>query len=335
MAELNTRIEEFISALRPSKGQRNAVKTELDFLEGKLSDFISDDDTYKFVKALRSGSYAKTTILKRHEQGDFDADIGIYLESEDGSAIKITDALMYVESLLNKAYKDRTSRKPKYDLSKKSSIKVVFEDRPKINLDVVCIETKDHDSIDNWGQILRSDGTKRDTSITEHVRFVSERNKLQADTPFNQLIMLFKWWRNHKFDESEQEKFSSFFIETFVGKAFDATYKDFNSNWTDNLRKLCLWMIHHRLQERVEFNDNRIDTPSSYPNDPVVVLDPLNKSNNITHDWTDADRTKFIEGIEEFNAILRDVTLSDDDDDLDDDLELLDGILPNFSDWSE
>lgn len=336
MPELNPRFEEFIRALRLSEAQRNAAKDELDFLESKLGGFISDDDEdFIFVKGLRSGSYAKKTILKRHESGDFDADIGIYLKSESGKEIQTDDAISYIKKLLDRAYQGRTTRQPKFNMSKKSSIKVIFEGHPKINLDVVSIEAKEHLSISNWGEILRSDGSRRETSISEHIAFVSDRNKESGSTPFNQLIMLWKWWRNHQFSEEEQEKVSSFFIEVYVGKAFDEVKSQFTDNWVENLQKLCLWMVRHRLNDMVAFKDSRIETPSSFPADPVVVLDPINQSNNIAHDWTVNDKDSFIKRVEEFNEILTDALMADEDDDLDAEMDALDGIFPNFSDWSE
>ncbi len=160
VAELDSRFMKFIKeGIRPSKGQLKAAKEELDFLEKNLGTYITSEDEFDFEKALRSGSYAKTTILKRHEDGDFDADIGIYLKSRDGEEIDNQSALNYIEGLLRKAYEKRTERRPEFDRSKKSSIKIKFEDHPKINIDVVSIESKDHESIPNWGEILRRDGS--------------------------------------------------------------------------------------------------------------------------------------------------------------------------------
>ncbi len=335
MSEINLRFKEFIKAIRPSDGQLKAAKDEMDFLEKHLGDYISGEDECKFIKALRSGSYAKSTILKRHEEGDFDADIGIYLESQDGKVIDGVKALDYIHGLLKKAYKNRTERKPEYDRSKKSSIKVKFEDHPKINIDVVSIESKHHKNIANWGAILRKDGSKRDTSITEHVAFVTDRNQQFSETPFNQMVMIWKWWRNHKFIEQEQDKFSSFFLELYLGKAFDSVNSGFSNNWIKNILITAEWMLRHRLNEPVVFEDPRVPLSSEKCIDPIIVFDPLNKSNNVTHDWIESDKKKFLSAVQEFYEVLTDAHSADEDNDLEEELELLDTVLPRFSDWSE
>lgn len=335
MGELNGRFEEFIKALRPSDGQYSAAKDELDFLEKKLSNFIADDDEYTFVKALRSGSYSKDTILKRHDKGDFDADIAIYLKSKNGKPIDPLKAIAYLEKLLRKAYKNRTERTPSFDPSTNSALRVKFEDHPKINLDVVCVEAIDHKTIKNLGEILRKDGTRRLTSITEHISFVTDRNAKFTDTPFNQLVMLWKWWRNHKFPGNDHDKVCSFFLELYVGRAFDSVRSGFGNSWVKNMLDMAQWMLRHRFSEAVWFEDARISKPSSWPNDSVVVIDPVNSSNNVTHPWKIKDKDGFLLAVQEFAEILTDAYLAEQADDLEDELEQLDKIFPQFSQWSE
>ena len=261
--------------------------------------------------------------------------MGIYLKSKTSKQIDNDRALNYIESLLRKAYRNRTVRRPTFDRTKKSSIKIKFEDHPKINLDIVCIESKEHTSIDNWGEILRRDDSRRETSISEHIAFVTERNKQFENTPFNQIVMLWKWWRNHKFTEFEQDKFNSFFLETYLGKAFDSVCNSFGKNWIDNMIKLGQWILRHRFEEIVWFKDERISDPEKWPDDPIVVLDPINKSNNITHDWNIHNKEHFLTAVTEFCEILTDARLAYEAEDIDEELNLLDSMLPHFSEWSE
>ena len=80
---LKSQFNRYLDAIQPTKGQRALAKDELSFLEGKLSEYISEDDPYRFVKALRTGSFAKATALRRTNTADFDADIAVYVEPED------------------------------------------------------------------------------------------------------------------------------------------------------------------------------------------------------------------------------------------------------------
>lgn len=335
MEELNARFEEFVRTLRPTDPQKNLAKDELDFIEGKFESFEVEDHTdFSFKKALRSGSYAKKTSLRRHEEGDFDADIGIYFDVEDPEALGPHDLLDHVESVLRRAYKNRTERQPIFDRSVKSAVRIKFEVSPKINIDAVPIVSLAHSSIDNYGYIPRRDSEKRKTSVTEHVQFISDRNKLVDSTPFNHLLMIFKWWRNNNFDNALRDKCTSFFMELVVAKAFDQTYKSFTDNWLDNLLQMGTWMLRQRMAEPIYFPDKRIPL-KSFPKDAVVALDPVNVDNNIAAEWTTQDREAFLKKIQILCDHLNDAKNEALADDVDSAADVLDQVFPNFSTWSE
>ena len=100
-------------------------------------------------------------MLRRHATGDFDADLGLYIKVDDDGETPTENLLDYTEALLRRAYAQRTQRKPTFDRSSKSSVKVKFEVAPKINLDITPIIALEHASIPNWGLIPRRDGEQR------------------------------------------------------------------------------------------------------------------------------------------------------------------------------
>lgn len=333
MSEMNARFEEFIRSLRPSDGQLTLAKDELDFIEKKFSTYDTEThDDFSYKKSLRSGSYAKDAILKRHDTGDFDADIGIYFDVEDAETLSPHDLMNHVESVLRRAYKNRTERTPEFERAK-SAVRVKFETHPKINIDAVPIVSLEHASIENYGYIPRRDNEKRKTSVTEHVKFVTDRNKQFQATPFNQILMLWKWWRNNAFEGQQRDQVSSFFLELVVAKAFDETYKTFNGDWLSNLLKMGTWIVRQRLREPVYFVDKRIPV-TAIPKDPVVVLDSVNPQNNVAASWSVQDRDRFVNQVQNFCDVLNDAineAVAGDDESA---VEVLDAVFPNFSTWS-
>ena len=336
MDDINDRFEEFIRALRPTQSQRDLAKDELNFIEKKFGSYETDDHhDFSFKKALRSGSYAKNAILRRHETGDFDADIGIYFDVEDSDSLSPHDLLDHVESVLRRAYKNRTERQPQFDRSCGSAVRFRFEISPKINIDAVPIVSLEHGSINNYGYIPRRDAEKRKTSVTEHVQFVTGRNRLHEKTPYNQILMLWKWWRNNSFEGNLRDHTSSFFIELLTAKAFDETYKTFTEDWLTNLLKMGTWIVRQRLREPIYFSDRRLPSPSSeILKEQVVVLDPVNPENNIASEWSIPDRDAFLVKVQNMCDILGDALNEVGADDVDSAVEILDGVFPNFSTWS-
>lgn len=333
MEDINARFAEFIRTLRPTDPQWSLAKDELDFIEKKFASFeIEEHHDFSFKKALRSGSYAKNSILRRHDIGDFDADIGVYFDVDDPEKLSPHDLMDHVESVLRRAYKNRTERTPEFERCK-SAVRVKFDTQPKINIDAVPIVSLNHASIENYGYIPRRDNEKRKTSVTEHVKFVSDRNQLHSGTPYNQMLMLFKWWRNNILDDHLRVKVSSFLLELVVAKAFDETYKSFTNNWLDNLLKMGSWIARQRLREPVYFIDKRIPI-ATLPKDPVVVLDSVNPQNNVASEWTLSDRDAFANKIQSMCDILNDARNEMVAGDVDSAIEMLDLIFVNFSTWS-
>ena len=68
---------------------------------------------------------------------------------------------------------------------------------------------------------------------------------------------------------------------------------------------------------------------------PAVVLDPVNRDNNVAHDWNESDRARFVANVQEFCDVLRDAAIEDSVGDSDSAAAFLDQVLPHFSDWSK
>lgn len=329
---MKSEFNRYLDAIQPTRAQRNLAKEELEFLEGKLSDYISDDDPYKFVKALRSGSFAKATALRRSDTADFDADIAIYLE-DDGSERNWKDLIAYIERLTRRAYERRTTRRPRFDPNE-SCVRAEFSVTPKINIDIVPIVAINHPAIPNWGVLPKRDGTLCYTSVSEHIEFVRSRNDPEHGVPFRKQVRLLKIWRNGAFSGSEQGKVSSFFLELILGKAFDQRRCDLTGDALGDLSRMIAWIIHDGLESVIHFPDSRVPLSGQPHPGPVVVLDPVNPEDNVAAAWTVHDRDRFLDRLDVLGDVLRDAELECAYD-LDQAIEFVDQALPRFRDMAE
>ena len=323
----------YLDVIQPTSGQRNLAKDELGFLEGRLSEYIREDDPFKFVKALRSGSFAKATALRRSESADFDADMAVYVEVADASSTDVANLIAYVEKLARRAYKARTTRRPRFEPNE-SCVRIAFRVTPKINIDVVPIVAIEHRSIPNWGVLPKRDGTRCHTSVSEHIEFVQSRNNQEHGVPFRKLIRLLKVWRNGAFSGPMQAKVRSFFLELLLGKAYDERKRSVTGEALRDLSMLIAWIMGHELAKPICFPDNRVPIETKPHLGPVVVLDPVNRDDNVAADWTHADRDEFLDRLDELRDLLRDAEIEVGDD-LDRAIDFVDQALPKFRDFSE
>lgn len=252
----------------------------------------------------------------------------------EGESPVLSELIDYLEKLTRRAYQKRTHRKPKFDRSHESCVRVIFDVTPRINIDIVPIVAIEHDSIPNWGLLPKRDGTRCHTSISEHVEFVRSRNKAESAVPFHQLVRLMKRWRNNAFDEAEREKLGSFLIELILAKAFDEQEHALTGEALPDLGLLARSMLQHGLAKEISFPDSRVPSATVSHSGPVIVIDPMNRDNNLADDWTIADRDLFLERVDEFRDILRDAELEADDDP-EVAIEFLEQVFPDFSDLSD
>ena len=331
--DLKARFSRYLNAIQPTQAQRRLAKDELSFIEDKISEYIRDDDPFKFVKALRSGSFAKATALRRTDLADFDADIAVYVEEDQAGPAEISDLVSYLEKLTKRAYENRTIRSPKFERNE-SCVRAVFDVTPKINIDIVPVVALDHATVPNWGLLPKRDGTECHTSVTEHIEFVRCRNNPASTVPFRKLVRLFKRWRNDTFPYAEREKLSSFTLELILGKAYDEQIQALQGEALPDLALIAMWIGNHALVTEISFPDSRVAGPTIVHKSPVVVLDPINRDDNVTEDWTESDRDRFLDRVDQFRDVLRDVEIEACDNP-DTAVGFIEQVFPNFGNLSE
>ena len=141
-------------------------------------------------------------------------------------------------------------------------------------------------------------------------------------------------WRNGAFEGKDQKKVGSFFLELVLGKAYDAQKVQMTGEALADMSLLAAWIIQHGLEREIWFPDCRVPPPTAQHRGPVVVLDPINRNDNVASDWTDADRNRFLDRVDELRDVLRDAELEASHD-LDAAIAFVDQVLPNFSNFSK
>ena len=330
---LTSRFARYLDAIQPTPAQRRLAKDELSFLHEKIGEYIQEDDPFTFRKALRSGSFAKATALRRTDLADFDADIAVYVAEDQAGPAEVADLVAYLEKLTRRAYEKRTTRSPKFE-KHESCVRAVFDVTPKINIDIVPVVELEHKTIDNWGMLPKRDGTRCHTSISEHVEFVQSRNDPDSAVPFRKLVRLFKRWRNDTFTKAEREKLSSFTLELILGKAYDEQLRELTGEALPDLALLSKWIIAHGLEDTISFEDPRVPDPATEHESPVIVLDPINRDDNVTERWTDGDRDRFLDRVDQFRDVIRDVQIEARDNP-DTAARFVEQVFPNFMNLSE
>ena len=64
----------------------------------------------------------------------------------------------------------------------------------------------------------------------------------------------------------------------------------------------------------------------------MIVLDPINRDDNVASDWTVEDRDRFLDRLDEFRDVLRDAEIEAEHD-RDAAIAFVDQVLPNFSNF--
>ncbi|MEQ9100597.1 MAG: CBASS oligonucleotide cyclase [Imperialibacter sp.] len=243
------------------------------------------------VDAVISGSLPKGTGLRRHLKGNSsvegqDIDLSFILEKEKDLLGNLKCLVPDFQSFAKLCYPD--SEHPPLT---KSSAPLKFIGK-KLHYDLVPL----FKSGNNDHQILvRTNGDEWKTSVLKHIEFTHSRVATSKDewgiVKFSDMVRLFKWWRyemqessgvfgNEKGDHS----IPSFLIDLLCAKAFDecgvkSTYPETLAMWFAYLENLA----HNR--DAVVFKDN-YKTWEKDLNANWIVLDPVDKNNNVVGNYT-------------------------------------------------
>jgi len=237
--------------------------------------------------------------------GGSDIDLPFILTARSGDHLDLKALLDLFEEIVHECY-------PRSDVTQtKSSIKLKFRTF-KYPIDIVPMVAARDDPEREY--LFRADGRKILTSVSEHVKFVKNRTARSADSGtvrFNDMVRLFKWWRElHATSDVVLRQTHTFLVELLCAKAFDE-----HGVATSYTQTLHTWFnaIARTVTERrpVQFDSKPRRAGGGW-----VVLDPVSPENNVVPEmWGDPQLDQLAQWFWEGAAALQRIQERDADHD--------------------
>ena len=280
----------FVSkVLHLGPGKRKEFLDQVDNLIRQLRKKITEDSSFKVKGFTKTGSLMKGTVLK--PKGDFgvDADIAVFLDVSEAEKDDVDKLHDIIRKLLIAVYPTKVPED--------------FEIQPRTlgihfnvsGLDVDLVPVIPIPKEPGYGWQPSSEGAKPvKTSIQGQLDFIKKRR--DADPRFKSIVRLLKKWRN----ENELDRFRSFTIELIVSHLYDQHGAAVCLE--SGLQRFFLFVAQSGLTKPISFPE--LGTITAYPNDPVVILDPVNKGNNVALRLTVAERQEIVAASEKAWATI-------------------------------
>jgi len=276
----NTEIRYYDSnALRLPADKRKEYHEQVDRLVTELSKRLKDQSEIKITKVVKAGSFAKYTILRKTSEDPVDVDVVFYISgrSVDKETLASLSQLIYdalIKLYPNKAVED-------FEIQRKAAT-VTFVGSG-LSVDIVPVIEDPGRSGYGW-QFDIHDNTKVQTCAPCQIKFVRDRKDVDGD--FRTLVRLAKKWRNRV----ELKPLKSFAIELIMAHLLAKNGKD--GSIEKRFRDFLLYIAQSGLKEVITFPENGKVAPAF--TDPVVILDPVCNTNNVTSRISEYERLEII-----------------------------------------
>lgn len=267
------------NVLHLGQGKRKEFEAQVDYLIGRLKKKIDEDSSFKVKGFKKTGSLIKGTVLK--PKGDFgvDADIAVSLDLSVAEKDDVDKLHEIICDLLIAVY---PQKKPEDFKVQPRTLGIHFHESG-LDVDLVPIIPIPEEPGFAW-QPSSQQGDPVKTNIQKQLDFIKDRRA--ADTRFKSIVRLLKAWRNFQ----GIEKLRSFTIELLVCHLFDKHGSA--ESLESGLQRFFLYVAQSELKDNVTFPE--LGTVTSFPTSPVVILDPVNKMNNIAMRLTEEERKEIV-----------------------------------------
>lgn len=266
--------------LRLPLEKRKEYHAQVDRLVTDLTRTVRDRNEIKITRVVKAGSFAKHTILRKTTVDPVDVDLVVYASglSADAETFETLSDSLY--DLLLKIYP--TKKVEDFEIGRKATT-VQFKGSG-LSVDVVPVVEDPFRPGYGW-QFDREDGTRVQTCAPCQIQFVRDRKAGDAD--FRTLVRLAKRWRNH----AELTHLKSFTIELLMAYILDR--EGSKGSIEQRFLRFLLFIAQTELKQRVNFPVYLTST-RAFP-EPVVVIDPVCETNNVTARITEAERKEIVE----------------------------------------
>lgn len=276
----NTEIRYYDSnVLRLPADKRKEYHEQVDRLVTELSKRLKDQSEIKITKVVKAGSFAKYTILRKTSEDPVDVDVVFYISgrSVDKETLASLSQLIYdalIKLYPNKAVED-------FEIQRKAAT-VTFVGSG-LSVDIVPVIEDPARAGYGW-QFDIHDNTKVQTCAPCQIKFVRDRKDVDSD--FRTLVRLAKKWRNRV----ELKPLKSFAIELIMAHLLAKNGKD--GSIEKRFRDFLLYIAQSGLKEVITFPENGEVSPVF--SDPVVILDPVCNTNNVTSRISEGERLEIV-----------------------------------------
>ena len=265
--------------LRLPDDKRTEYHEQVDRLIAELDRSIRNRTEIKITKVVKAGSFAKFTILRKTSADPVDVDIVFYLSGRSVDHETLASLIDTIHALLIKIYP--TKEVGHFEIQRKAAT-VAFVGSG-LSVDIVPV-IEDPRHADYGWQFDIHDGSVIQTCAPCQIQFVKARK--DKDEHFRTLVRLAKRWRN----QAELNPLKSFVIELIMAVVLDR--EGSGGTIEQRFRRFLLYIAQSELKEVISFPENAL--PLSAFTDPVVIIDPVNSSNNVAARITEAERKEIV-----------------------------------------
>ena len=284
MVFTDSQINVFVSkVLHLGQDKRKEYIKQADFLIERLKKKINEDSSFKVKGFKKTGSLMKGTVLKPRGDNGVDADIAVFLDISEAAKTDVDGMHELIRKLLGAVYPTKVDED--FQVQPRT-LGIHFRDSG-LDVDLVPVVPIAAEPGYGW-QPSSQGGDPVKTNIQGQLDFIKKRR--DADSRYRTLIRLLKKWRN----EHELDHLRSFTIELVAAYLFDQ--QGAATSLEAGLQRFFLYVAQSGLKEAISFPE--AGDVTSFPSDPVVVLDPVNKENNVTARITETERAEICSAAE-------------------------------------
>jgi hypothetical protein len=276
----DSQIECFVkNRLRLPQGKRKDYLEQVDHLIEAFEAKLAEDPVFGVKKFLKTGSLKKGTVLRPRDGYGVDADIAVFLEAADASKYDLAELHTRLRNLLVKIY---PTKKPEDFVVQPRTLGITYTDSD-LAVDLVPLLPADNACDFGWQPSSEGEPPIK-TSVTRQLAFIKARK--DADPRFRSLARLAKQWRNYR----ELDQLRSFAIELILAHLQDVHGPA--ASLETGIVRFFLYIAQTELRAAITFKEHgKIPV---LPTDRVVILDPVNKENNVTKRITDSEADEIV-----------------------------------------
>lgn len=270
----------FVSkVLHLGPGKRKEYLAQVDNLISELTLKIRNDSSFKVKGFKKTGSLRKGTVLKPKGDYGVDADVGVFLDVSEAEKGDVEKLHSIIRKLLIAVY----PMKDPGDFKIQPRTLGIHFRVSGLDVDLVPVIPIPEEPGYGW-QPSSQNGDPVKTCIQGQLDFIKKRK--DADSRYRTLVRLLKKWRNEK----ELNKFRSFMIELILAYLYDRDGAA--TSLESGLQRFFLYVAQDELKTPITFPE--LGNITSFPSHPVVILDPVNKDNNVAMRMTDGERQEIV-----------------------------------------